>query len=381
MHLLFDARAYGQNNGLGRYTTMLLQYLIPLIRANGSIAKFTLLVDSHNQNLLEKFVDNKILIVPVKSRWYSTNEQFEIPRLINKFKPDLVHFPHLNAPLFCPASFIITVHDLTMTKFFNPESSHWPKIIYSLKFLGLKFLTWWNVHRAKKIITVSNFVKNDLLATYHLNPKKITVVYEATTPKKITEVKRAYPAILYVGATYPHKRVYNLLTTVNKLLLDFPTLQFWLVVPDDSFTKKLKQTLTAEQLKFCHFFHNIDEDFLNKLYQQSWIVVQPSESEGFGFQILEAWANGTALACSNSSSLPEIAGEAAAYFPVGDISAIIKTLKVLLTSEDARASLVLKGQERLQQFSWEKCAEQTLNIYQNANQKNTTLEKKDTENG
>ena len=379
MRLLFDARAYGQKNGIGRYTTELLNNLYRLIRTNKPIDKFILLASAENFDDLNRFTDEKISIIITKSRWYSLAEQLEIPRLINKLQPDLIHFPHLNAPLATTAPFIITVHDLTMTKFPNSEASTLPDFFYWSKYWALRFLTWVNVHRAKKIITVSNFVKNDLLATYSLNENKVAVIYEATKPMQVMEVKRTYPVLLYIGATYPHKSVDDLITAAISLKNNFPTLQLWLVVPDDFFTARLKQKFSESELNnLCHFFHGIDDNFLSKLYQQTWIVVQPSQSEGFGFQLLEAWSNKTAVACSDAGSLPEIAGEAAAIFPVNDISAIIKILKTLLTNEGERFSLVNLGTKRLNEFSWDKTAQKTLSVYINhaekTSQTNTTEE-------
>lgn len=384
MKLLFDARAYNQKNGIGRYTTELLNNIYRLISAKGGQARsssnnnqidqLVLLASPDNQNSLEKFTCDTILVVPAQSRWYSWAEQFEIPRLINKLQPDLIHFPHLNAPLFTTKPFVITVHDLTMTKFPDPNASTLPSFLYWSKYWALRFLTWVNVHRAKKIITVSNFVKNDLLATYTLSENKISMIYEATEPTQILEVKRAYPVLLYVGATYPHKSVDDLITAAISLKKNFSTLQLWLVVPDDIFLASLKQKFAESEINnLCHFFHDIDNNFLNKLYQQAWVVVQPSHSEGFGFQLLEAWANKTAVACSDASSLPEIGGEAVALFPVNDISAIINVLKTLLTNEGERFSLVNLGAKRLNEFSWAKSAKQTLSIYINHAEKTSQI--------
>ena len=110
---------------------------------------------------------------------------------------------------------------------------------------------------------------------------------------------------------------------------------------------------------------NGNENFLKSLYTNAEFLIYPSKYEGFGIPILESFSQNCPVLCSNTSSLPEVADDAALFFNPDEPEEISLTIDRFLQSSESRNKLIGKGLERLKKFSWEKCAKQTLNVYQN----------------
>ena len=110
---------------------------------------------------------------------------------------------------------------------------------------------------------------------------------------------------------------------------------------------------------------NGNENFLKSLYTNAEFLIYPSKYEGFGIPILESFSQNCPVLCSNTSSLPEVADDAALFFNPDEPEEISLTIDRFLQSSESRNILIGKGLERLKKFSWEKCAKQTLNVYQN----------------
>ncbi|MDH5737326.1 MAG: glycosyltransferase, partial [Gammaproteobacteria bacterium] len=108
------------------------------------------------------------------------------------------------------------------------------------------------------------------------------------------------------------------------------------------------------------------DDILSWLYEQAACFVHPSLYEGFGIPLLEAMSKNCPIACSNQSALPEVAGDAATYFDPNDPLSMASALEQLLLSEENRSNAISKGRLRVQEFSWEKCALDTLKVYENS---------------
>ena len=110
---------------------------------------------------------------------------------------------------------------------------------------------------------------------------------------------------------------------------------------------------------------NGNENFLKSLYTNAEFLIYPSKYEGFGIPILESFSQNCPVLCSNTSSLPEVADDAALFFNPDEPEEISLTIDRFLQSSESRNKLIGKGLERLKKFSWDRCAKQTLNIYQN----------------
>lgn len=173
MNIVIDARLYGpRNTGNGRYTQNLIE----------NLAK----IDSRNQYqiLLRKEFFNDVKLpnnfnkVLADFKHYSFEEQIKIPFLLYRLKPDLVHFPHFNIPLFYFGKYIVTIHDLIMHKFTTGAATTRKFPMYQIWRVGYHLSFMKAVYGSIKIITPSFAVKNEIVSCYKINPKKVEVTYE-----------------------------------------------------------------------------------------------------------------------------------------------------------------------------------------------------------
>lgn len=173
MRILIDARLYGlENAGLGRYVINLISELSQINKNNTYIL---LLRRKYFQklNLPDNF--EKILF---DNRHYSVLEQIRLPKILNQIKPDIVHFPHFNVPIFYFGKFIVTIHDMLMHKQKGLSATTLNPISYFIKRLGYKFVFKTAVIKSLKIIVPSSSVKNDLVKFYNIDNNKVEVIYE-----------------------------------------------------------------------------------------------------------------------------------------------------------------------------------------------------------
>ncbi len=177
MRIGVDARFYGAiGKGLGRYTQKLIENL-EKISAKGGNEYFIFLRKENFEDYQPK--NENFQKVLADYRWYTLSEQINMPRILNKYNLDLVHFPHFNVPLFYRRKFVITIHDLILIHFPTIRGTTLNPLFYFLKFLAYKIVIRSAIKRAEKIIAVSNFTKNDILKNYGVPAEKIAVTHEA----------------------------------------------------------------------------------------------------------------------------------------------------------------------------------------------------------
>lgn len=173
MKIVIDARLYGpKDTGIGRYTQKLIENLVKIDSKNN----YVILLRKDNYEKL-KFPNNWTKVL-ADIKHYSFEEQFKIPFILNKIKPDLVHFPHFNVPILYFGRFIVTIHDLIMHKFTDGTATTRKFPIYQIWRLGYHIAFIKAIFGSKKIITPSITVKNEIVDYYKINPKKVEVTYE-----------------------------------------------------------------------------------------------------------------------------------------------------------------------------------------------------------
>lgn len=371
MKIGIDARFFGPyGKGLGRYTQKLIenleridnknQYVIFLRKENWD--SYT----PNNKNFKKEIADY---------RWYSLSEQFNMPKVLKKAKLDLVHFPHFNVPLFYRRNFVVTIHDLILTSFPTQRATTLHPLLYKIKHNVYKIIIKSAVKRAKKIITVSNFSKNELIKQFKIDPKKIVVTYEATEyvckeveQKNLEDIKKfgiSKPYLLYVGNAYPHKNLERLLQVFKKLKKDYQDIELVLVGKKDYFFERLQRKKEKMGLNGVIFTGYVEDEDLPNLYKNASLYVFPSLCEGFGLPPLEAMTCGVPVCSSNKSCLPEVLGNAAYYFNPYSVDKTVNVIKYVLENKELQESLIQKGFERIKKFSWERMARETLEIYNN----------------
>lgn len=374
MKIGIDARFFGPvGKGLGRYVERLVENLEKLDEKN----EYTIFLRKENWDYYTPKVSNfkKVL---ADYKWYSLKEQIMMPWKIRQEKLDLVHFPHFNIPVFCPAKFVATIHDLILLQFPTPRATTLGPLLYKIKYFGYRMVIGLGLRRAKKVITVSECTKKELVNFFKIKPEKIAVTYEACDGVEYGQLKMpekknlakfgiTKPYLLYVGNAYPHKNLEGLLKIFPKLNLDC---QLVLVGREDYFYKRMKEEIRGTAMeKSVVFTDFVSEAILADLYRNARLYVFPSFVEGFGLPGLEAMSYGLPLAASNSSCLPEIYGDAAIYFDPKNEQGMIEQIRFTWTDEPTREKLIKLGLEQVKKYNWRSLAEETLNIYKDVGKK------------
>lgn len=366
MRIGLDARFYGPSGkGIGRYTQKLIASLEKLDSNN---EYFVFLNQEGFDNYQPK--NSRFHKVLVNVPWYSVKEQIILPKILNQYHLDLIHFLHFNVPLFYQGKFVVTVHDLIHLKF-NPRSSTHALVKYLIKYWLYRLVSASAIRRSSQIITVSEFVKKQIMDYYKVDPKKIKVTYEATfmsTNEQILKTKNSPPEInapylLYVGNAYPHKNLAKLLAAI-KTISTTENIHLVLVGKKDYFYQSLAKVAKNLGLEDKVIFSGqVSDPDLSGLYQNALAYIFPSLMEGFGLPGLEAMAHNCPVLSSNAGSLPEIYGPAALYFNPEDVAEIAQAIKTIIHDPAQREKLKKLGQEQIKKYSWDKCAKETLDIY------------------
>lgn len=282
-------------------------------------------------------------------------------RAVTKFKPDILHETYYSVDDFCPvgARRVTTIHDLIHEKypeyFMNSGGTTRPKKI--------------SANRADHVICVSESTRRDAIEYLGVPENKTTVIYHGvdTAFLQTMDVSHKYdgrPFILYVGARGGYKNFDGLIKVLGRsaiFLQDFDLVCFGggeISAAEIALIEKAG--LGCDQIKHM----GGGDDVLVSLYKQAVAFVYPSLYEGFGIPPLEAMAAGCPVICSNTSSLPEVVGDAAEDFNPLDEEAMLAAIENVLDSSSRRDALVEAGYNRCQLFSWQSCANSTLALYE-----------------
>ena len=377
-----DARFYGPiGKGLGRYTQEVVDNIIKL----DEVSEYVIFLTKAN---FDEFVCDGIRVTKVLAdvRWYTFKEQLVMPWLLAKARLDLVHFPHFNVPFFYFGKFIVTIHDLILIKYPTVRATTLSPWLYWIKNLAYRMIIWSAVHRAIKIVTVSNFTKQDILKHFSVEADKVEVIYEGVAnlakgrdslfdknshdKEALLRYNISKPFLLYVGNVYPHKNLERLLKVFSKIRAKQPDLHLVLVGKEDYFQEQLK--VVAKKMSLWRasgdspviFSGYVADDDLEVLFKEATSYVFPSLYEGFGLPPLEAMAKGCAVVSSNRSSMPEVLGEAALYFDPEDETDMETKIIKIISDKSLREKLIAKGYEQAKLYSWWECARAINKIYQ-----------------
>lgn len=295
---------------------------------------------------------------------------------------DVFFSPHfLLSPVSERCSKIITFHDLSFEYF--PEFFPWRKRFWHNSLNPKK-----RAREAQKIIAVSESTKSDLVQWYEIPQQKIKVIYSGVDGEfiklsnllapllkggegglKITAVKRKYNLpekfILYFGTIEPRKNLAGLIKAYESLRQVYKINDYKLVIGgsrgwlDDEVFQTARKSFFSRDIMFTGFVEPGDKVYL---YNLASLFVYPSFFEGFGFPPLEAMACGVPVVCSNTSSFPEIAGQAALTIDPYNFGEMAWAMKEILSDDNLKQALVSRGFEQVKIFSWDKCARETLSL-------------------
>ncbi|QQG44790.1 MAG: glycosyltransferase family 4 protein [Candidatus Roizmanbacteria bacterium] len=346
--------------GVSVYTLSLLEYFSKEAKEE---LQFRIYLRDEPKDFLPKQSEHfKYIIVPGKFLW----SQIFLPlNLYLKKEIDVFFSPAHYTPRFCPVPIVVTIHDLSY--FYYPQE-FLKKDLYKLE-------NWTKlaVEKSKKIIAVSKNTKKDIVKFYQTPDEKIDVVYNGfkakTSPSQSLVKKilsryelRTTNYILYVGTLQPRKNLEVLIEGFKKVSetekgwkLVLVGKKGWLY---NEIFNQVKNLGLEDKVIFTGY---LPDDEVAALYSQAFCFVLPSLYEGFGIPILEAMSYSCPVITSFSSSLPEIGGEAALYLTPDDVNDLVDEI-MALKDENTRKDLIKKGLERVKLFSWEKCAQETLEI-------------------
>lgn len=372
-NIVIDARLYGpKHTGLGRYTKNLLLALKNL--PDFKKYKFTLLVYPELLGEISRELKDSYQYVPTPLRHYSLAEQIFLPTLISKLKPNLVHFTHLDKPIFYFAPSIVTVHDLIRHFSRGSDTTTKSPLLYWPKYWAYLLMTR-IIFSTSHLIVPSHFWRDYIIKKYQFPSQKIITTYEAVDPVFLSKANliedcklkienrrlKIEDYLLYTGNLYPHKNIEVLLKALKKL----PDLRLKIICARSLFSEKIEKQISRLGIKKqVEFLGYVPDNKFSDLYQKALALVHPSFLEGFSLTGLEAMALNCPVIAANSSCLPEIYQDSVLYFDPKDPSDLVKQIKLLQKSKDLRMKLIALGQKQVAKYSWSKTAQQTLSFYQ-----------------
>lgn len=370
MKIGIDSRMYGvkATTGIGVYIKNLTDELFKIDQKN----QYVLFMKDPEYSAFQ-VPNERVSKVKVDIPWYSLKEQLVMPRILKKYKLDLVHFPHFNVPILYKGKYIVTIHDITPKFFPGPlvKKSLIRKFGYNLIFnIGLK--------KAKKILTNSNYTKKNIIKYFNTNPEKLTTIHlgfdknlaSYITEEKIQEIKNklniSKPFLFYVGVWRDHKNLPGLVKAFNILKSKYNLdIQLVLAGSQDSRYPEIKQEINQSKFKKDIITPGfIKSSDLPLLYKAAKLFVLPSYAEGFGLVALEAQSLNTPVIASSTTSLPEILEDSAIYFNPHDQNNMAEVINKVISNKNLYSDLQQRGLIQVKKYSWRTTAKQTLSVYQ-----------------
>jgi glycosyltransferase involved in cell wall biosynthesis len=358
--LAIDARMIN-SSGIGVY----LRNIIPFLSQEYNLV---LMGDEKELTTLKALPNVRIsqALAPI----YSVKEQLEIKK---KLPPcDLFWSPHYNVPLLPirARKRVVTIHDVYHLAYQHTLTL--PQKLYA------NFLIRAATKLSDKIITVSDFSKNEIIKYSKVAADAIVTIHNGVDAERFSSIKSNSPKlsqpdaekyILFVGNVKPHKNLFTLLKAFSHLL-DEGMSSFNLVIAgkkegfitaDTQVAKMIDASpMLKKRITFTGFVTDKD---LPQLYQNASALVFPSVYEGFGLPPLEAMASGCPVVASSAGSIPEVCGDATVYFDPLDYLSLANKLRQVLGSEELRLELIDKGYNKVKQFTWEKTAQKHLEVF------------------
>jgi glycosyltransferase involved in cell wall biosynthesis len=365
MRVAIDARKL-HDFGIGTYIRNLLKQLARL-DAN---TEYVLLTREEDLPVAAQLGPNfRSVLEPSPN--YSIREQFHVPWVLMRERPDVFHAPHYVLPTGVRAHSVVTIHDCIHLMFpqYLPN-----RVAYTYARMAM----WSAARRSDCILTVSQASKRDILHFFSVPPEKIEVIYNAIDERfwvepnedAVARVRERYQLnqrfVLYVGNIKPHKNLVRLIEAFAALRHgEFDDLKLLIIGDEISKLPALRRAVHSLKLhKHVRFLGYQPDDTLAILYRLASLFVFPSLYEGFGLPPLEAMASGTPVVTSNVSSLPEVTGDAAVLVDPHDVGAIEYGMRRVLTDPVLAAEMRRLGLIRAREFSWERSVARVLGVYQ-----------------
>jgi len=361
MKIAFDSQIFTlqEYGGISRYICSLATHLADIKKIETNIiAPFY--INAYLEKLPKEIVSGiKIPKIPKTGRIVHLSSLWLARRAISKLAPQIVHETYFTEHSVAPKGVrtVVTVYDM-IHELFPAAFSKQDKTSVQKRIA---------TQRADHVICISESTRKDLLELFDLPEDKVSVVYlgfDNLIPE-ISETHKIKPYLLYVGQRGGYKNFDGFLRAYASSLWlrdNFDVLCFG----GGAFSSDEKKLFDDLKLANNQLIQtNGSDSKLASFYRDAALFVYPSLYEGFGIPPLEAMSLDCPVACSHNSSIPEVVGNAAEYFDPQDVDSMRVAMERVLSSTARRTELIDAGQLRCSQFSWTRCAEETLAVYRN----------------
>ncbi|MCZ6802325.1 MAG: glycosyltransferase family 1 protein [Nitrospirae bacterium] len=346
------------NVGLGRYTYNLIESLGRVDQNN----HYEILIPGKSHSFsVRPNVRYRLFPIPVFKRrlW----EQV-CPLMVGKY--DLLHFPYDSCIGIKRGKFVVTMHDAKPQIF--PQSLKtvdWKRIVKNMVIPN-------PIRQIDHVITVSENSRKDIIERLGIPKEAITVIYQGVECEKFSfsfhntgKLYRGKPYVLSVAGKDQSKNIENLITAFSMLPSEIRTRHHLVIVGDVCGQKDIQRLVKHRGIETHTMFTGVvSDECLVSLYQQASVFVFPSLYEGFGLPVLEAMACGCPVISSNTSSLPEVVGEAGMMVDPLNIPEIVEAMGQVLTDPNLAGTMRHLGLMHAQQFSWDNTARATVALYE-----------------
>lgn len=359
MRIGIDIRKYF-DFGIGTY----IQNLLAEFNKNNHLA-LTYFATDEQKIILHHSLSGTF--VAENSAKYSLQELFSVSKSANTSQIELLHVPHYTLPFNLKKKSVVTVHDLIhirLLKYFNVVQR-----------MYASFMLRHTCRNASHIIVVSEFTKNDMMNSFNIGEQNISVIPHGIEPlffqqrtendksdfKKRANITKPY--LLYTGSLKPHKNVPLLIKAFKEIR---KSADVQLVLAGESIETR------PEIAALCNLNDKskniISLGYLNRVdlvtaYQCAEVVVLPSVYEGFGFSMIEAMASGVPALGARATSIPEIVADGGLLFDPYDADDLVNKFFRIYSDKNFRSELISRGKKRVANFSWQLCAQKTLDVY------------------
>lgn len=366
MRIGIDAHAIGsQSTGNETYIKNLILALAEIDRLNEYVLFFTRPEVARQWE--GRFPNVRVQLIRPHTPYARIPVSF--PLAMYRAGVDLIHVQY-TAPPFCHKPIVVTIHDLSF--------EHFPQFFTPRERFFFRRAIPHTARRAAKVLTVSEYSRRDIINTYQLPPEKVVVTPNGVGPEfrptrdeeRLQAVKKKYgierPYLLSVGNLQPRKNLARLIKAYSRLREMFEDFRHQLVIVGKRawlYRNILHEANRSPYAGDMVFTGYVPESDLPDLYSGAAVFVYPSIFEGFGLPVLEAMACGTPVITSNSSSLPEVVGEAGLMVDPYDEEAWARTILRVVEDRQLRNELAERSVQQAARFSWRRTAELTLAVY------------------
>jgi glycosyltransferase involved in cell wall biosynthesis len=385
MRIGIDATCWTNPRGYGRFTKDMLTALLALDQEN----EYLFFIDSIAAPMAE-FPPNahRVIVDMSESPTQAASadgrrgvgDMLKLGRAVSNEQLDIFFYPSVYTyfPIRSPARKIVAIHDVIAEKYPELIFRSWKnKLFWNLK-------TWLAIRQADLVLTVSQFSRQGIAEHFGISPDIIKVVSEGADDSfgPVTDgqllrdrlaahgLSETSRYILYVGGIAPHKNLAALVGAFSRLMNEDGYSDVRLVMVGDYqndvflMDEKLKADMDnpAFEQRVIYTGYVTDSD-LNCLYNAAQVFVLPSFCEGFGLPALEAMSCGTVVIASNTTSVPEVVGDAGLYFDPANEEELVARLRTVLDDGELRSELEKRSLARAATFSWTKSASETLEVF------------------